>query len=138
MSSSSKGNVGYALSFFALGRACWDNRSATFLFSIAPSEGAQHGQFPMPDILLNPEFDDQQLLAQVMDYYNRTLKETTEGLDYLRSRGVTWARPSSDSGSATATAPWALRCLRKLPRRIGTSAPGCSNSACSGPMAANT
>ena len=38
---------------------------------------------------LNPLADDQKLLAQVIDYYHRTLKETTEGLDYLRSRGVT-------------------------------------------------
>ena len=40
-------------------------------------------------IALNPLADDQKLLAQIMDYYHRTLKETTEGLDYLRSRGVT-------------------------------------------------
>lgn len=33
--------------------------------------------------------DDQKLLAQIIDYYCRTLKETTEGLGYLRSRGVT-------------------------------------------------
>ena len=38
---------------------------------------------------LDPLADDQKLLAQVIDYYNRTLKETTEGLDYLRSRGIT-------------------------------------------------
>ena len=44
----------------------------------------------MPDTLpLNPLTDNQKLLAQVIDYYCRTLKETTEGLDYLRSRGVT-------------------------------------------------
>ena len=44
----------------------------------------------MPDTLpLNPQADDQKLLAQVIDYYHRTLKETTEGLDYLRSRGIT-------------------------------------------------
>ena len=43
----------------------------------------------MPDLNLDPEADDQKLLAQVIDYYHRTLKETTEGLDYLRSRGVT-------------------------------------------------
>ena len=40
-------------------------------------------------IALNPLADDQKLLAQIIDYYHRTLKETTEGLDYLRSRGVT-------------------------------------------------
>ena len=50
----------------------------------------RQGTFPMPDTLpLNPLADDQKLLAQVIDYYCRTLKETTEGLDYLRSRGVT-------------------------------------------------
>ena len=38
---------------------------------------------------LNPQFDDQKLLAQVIDYYHRTFKETTDGLDYLRSRGIT-------------------------------------------------
>ncbi len=43
----------------------------------------------MPDTFLNPQADDQKLLAQVIDYYCRTLKEATEGLDYLRSRGVT-------------------------------------------------
>ncbi len=44
----------------------------------------------MPDLSpLDPQSDDQKLLAQVTDYYQRTLKETTEGLDYLRSRGVT-------------------------------------------------
>jgi hypothetical protein len=43
----------------------------------------------MPDLDLNPEADDQQLLAQVVDYYHRILKETVEGLDYLRSRGIT-------------------------------------------------
>ena len=43
----------------------------------------------MPDILLDPQFDDQQLIARIIDYYHRTLKETTEGLDYLRGRGIT-------------------------------------------------
>jgi DNA primase len=38
---------------------------------------------------LDPLADDQKLLAQVIDYYNRTLKETIDGLDYLRSRGIT-------------------------------------------------
>ena len=38
---------------------------------------------------LDPLADDQKLLAQVIDYYNRTLKETIEGLDYLRGRGIT-------------------------------------------------
>ena len=33
--------------------------------------------------------DDQKLLAQVVAYYQRTLKETTDALDYLRRRGVT-------------------------------------------------
>ena len=44
----------------------------------------------MPETLsLNPQADDQKLLAQVVDFYHRSLKETTEGLAYLRSRGVT-------------------------------------------------
>ena len=43
----------------------------------------------MSDFDLNPKADDQKLLAQIVDYYHRTLKETTAGLDYLRSRGVT-------------------------------------------------
>ena len=44
----------------------------------------------MPETIpLNPLADDQKILAQVIDYYHHTLKETTEGLDYLRSRGVT-------------------------------------------------
>ena len=42
----------------------------------------------MPDTL-NPQADDQKLLAQVVDFYHRTLKETTEALDYLHSRGIT-------------------------------------------------
>ena len=43
----------------------------------------------MPDLKLDPDADDPKLLAQVVDYYHRTLKETTEGLDYLRRRGIT-------------------------------------------------
>ena len=44
----------------------------------------------MPDTLaFNPLSEDQKLLAQVIDYYQRSLKEATEGLNYLRSRGVT-------------------------------------------------
>ena len=33
--------------------------------------------------------DDQKLLTQVVDFYHRTLKETSEGFDYLRGRGLT-------------------------------------------------
>lgn len=43
----------------------------------------------MPDLSLNPQADDQEILAQVVDYYHRTLRETAAGLDYLRSRGIT-------------------------------------------------
>ena len=43
----------------------------------------------MPDAFLDPKFDDQKILAQIVDFYCRTLKETTEGFDYLRSRGIT-------------------------------------------------
>ena len=42
----------------------------------------------MPDTF-DPNLDDQKLLAQVIDFYHCALKETTEGLDYLRSRGIT-------------------------------------------------
>lgn len=42
----------------------------------------------MPDALLNPQFDDQKLLARIIDYYHRTLRETSEGLDYLRGRDI--------------------------------------------------
>lgn len=41
-------------------------------------------------LTLRPD-DDQRLLAQVVEFYHRTLKETTEGLDYLRLRGITSA-----------------------------------------------
>ena len=43
----------------------------------------------MPDTFLNPQTDNQKLLAEVIDFYHRALKETTEGLDYFRSRGIT-------------------------------------------------
>jgi hypothetical protein len=43
----------------------------------------------MPELDLHLDADDPKLLAQVVDYYHRTLKETTEGLDYLRRRGLT-------------------------------------------------
>ena len=44
----------------------------------------------MPETLsLDPNADDQKLLAQVVAFYCRTLKETSEGLEYLRKRGVT-------------------------------------------------
>jgi hypothetical protein len=33
--------------------------------------------------------DDQKLLAQVIEYYQRTLKTNPEGLDYLRKHGIT-------------------------------------------------
>ena len=38
---------------------------------------------------LNPADDDQRLLAQVIDYYQRSLRESTEALDYLQARGIT-------------------------------------------------
>ena len=52
----------------------------------------------MSDTLsLNPLADDQELLAQVVDYYHRTPKKTTEGLDCLRSCGITVGdRPIQD------------------------------------------
>jgi hypothetical protein len=42
----------------------------------------------MPDLLLNPADDDQKLLAQVCDYYNRRLKETAEALQFLQLHGI--------------------------------------------------
>jgi DNA primase len=42
-----------------------------------------------PSCNLTDEADDQQLLAQVVDYYHRTLKGSQEALDYLRHRGLT-------------------------------------------------
>ena len=44
----------------------------------------------MPETLsLDLQADNQRLLAQTVVYYHRTLKETTEGVDFLRSRGIT-------------------------------------------------
>ena len=42
----------------------------------------------MSEIELNPEADDQKLLAQVIDYYRRTLKESPDALAFLRKRGM--------------------------------------------------
>jgi hypothetical protein len=37
-------------------------------------EGVNHeGRCPMPDILLDPHFDDRQLLAKAIEYYCRAL-----------------------------------------------------------------
>ncbi len=43
----------------------------------------------MSNAFLDPQADDQKLLAEVVDFYHRTLKETSQGLNYLRSRGIT-------------------------------------------------
>src|SRR5262249_46495380 len=44
----------------------------------------------MTDTLnLHPDADDQNLLARVTGYYQRTLRETPHALDYLRRRGIT-------------------------------------------------
>lgn len=42
----------------------------------------------MSNFELNPAADDQQLLAQVIDFYRRTLKESPTALNYLRKRGM--------------------------------------------------
>ena len=42
----------------------------------------------MSEIELNPEADDQKLLAQVIDYYRRTLKDSPDALEFLRKRGM--------------------------------------------------
>jgi hypothetical protein len=41
------------------------------------------------DIELDAQADDQKLLAQVVEFYQRTLKSSPEALDYLRGRGIT-------------------------------------------------
>jgi hypothetical protein len=41
------------------------------------------------DFALDPEADDQVLLAQVVGYYHRALKASSEALDYLHGRGIT-------------------------------------------------
>ena len=46
----------------------------------------------MKPIELHADADDQQLLAQVVDYYHRNLKTSTEALNYLTSRGITNAQ----------------------------------------------
>jgi hypothetical protein len=44
----------------------------------------------MNDMLeLQPDADEQQLLSRVIEYYHRTLQNSSEALDYLRHRGVT-------------------------------------------------
>jgi DNA primase len=40
------------------------------------------------DFALNPDADDQKLLAQVIEYYGRALRENSEALEYLRKRGI--------------------------------------------------
>jgi hypothetical protein len=42
----------------------------------------------MPDLILNPADDDQKLLAQVCDYYNRQLKENADAMQFLQQHGV--------------------------------------------------
>lgn len=39
--------------------------------------------------MIDPKADDQQLLAQVVDYYHHTLKNSQEAIAYLASRGIT-------------------------------------------------
>ncbi|MDB5341901.1 MAG: primase [Schlesneria sp.] len=43
----------------------------------------------MIDLELNPQADDQKLLAQIVDFYQRTLKNSSEALDFLRKQGIT-------------------------------------------------
>lgn len=43
----------------------------------------------MADLTLDPSFDDQKLLAVIIDYYHRALKESKEAVAYLRQRGIT-------------------------------------------------
>ena len=93
----------------------------------------------MPDFDLNPEADDQKLLAQVVDYYHRTLKETTEGLDYLRSRGITVGEAIDRFRIGYANRTLGLEAARDASSRPASkSAPACSNSASTGTPAVNT
>src|SRR5262245_61953485 len=43
----------------------------------------------MTDIHLDADADDQQLLAQVVNYYHATFKQNADAIDYLRKRGIT-------------------------------------------------
>lgn len=42
----------------------------------------------MSELELNIEADDQKLLAQVIDYYRRTLKDCPDAMEFLRKRGM--------------------------------------------------
>ena len=76
--------------------------------------------------------DDQKLLAQIIDYYHRTLKETTEGLDYLRSRGVTVGEAIDRFRIGYANRTLGLEAAGRCKSRPASkSAPACSNSASS-------
>jgi hypothetical protein len=44
-----------------------------------------------PELALNPTDDDQKLLAQVIDYYQRALKQSAEAINFLHKRGITCA-----------------------------------------------
>ena len=57
-------------------------------FFCCAMEGAQRGYFPMSDAFLDPQADDQKLLAQVIDHYHHTLKESPAGQNYLLRRGI--------------------------------------------------
>ena len=93
----------------------------------------------MPDTLaFNPLSDDQKLLAQVIDYYHRTFKETTEGLDYLRSRGVTVGEAIDRFRIGYANRTLGLKLPSSNSRPASKSAPGCNNSASTGTPAVNT
>ncbi len=55
----------------------------------------------MIELELNAQADDQKLLAQVIDFYQRTVKESPEALDFLRKRGISNPTASNNSASAT-------------------------------------
>ncbi len=44
---------------------------------------------PDDGLPLTPEADDQKLLAQIVDFYHQTLKNSTVGVEYLKKRGIT-------------------------------------------------
>ena len=93
----------------------------------------------MPDLDLNLKADDQKLLAQVVDYYHRTLKETTEGLDYLRGRGITVGEAIDRFRIGYANRTLGLKLpVKQAQGRQTNPHPACSNSAFTGTPAANT
>ena len=60
----------------------------------------------MSNVFLDPQADDQKLLAQVIDHYHHTLKESPAGQNYLLSAVSTTRKPLTTSASAWWTTRW--------------------------------